>query len=161
MTLAPTPNNRQDLPVVSSSSNSHWKTNVQIGMASKYDILIVGGGPAGLSAAASIVRHDHKTVLLYLGKYRNAESKHMHTVSSWDHRDPAEFRRASLAGLERYGSITVENVKIETLKQKDAGTFEAFGAGKAWTGKKVILAAGVEDVFLDIAGCAECWISAM
>lgn len=130
-------------------------------MASEYDILIVGGGPAGLSAASSIVRQDHKTVLFDSGKYRNAESKHMHTLPSWDHRDPAEFRSASLAGLERYGSVTVENVEIETIKQRDNGNFEASGGGKVWTGKKVILAAGVEDIFPHIAGYAECWVSAM
>lgn len=130
-------------------------------MASEYDILIVGGGPAGLSAASSIVRQDHKTVPFDSGKYRNAESKHMHTLPAWDHRDPADFRSASLAGLERYGSVTVENVEIETLKQKNNGNFEASGGGKVWTGKKVILATGVEDVFPDIPGYVECWISAM
>lgn len=130
-------------------------------MASEYDILIVGGGPAGLSAASSIVRQDHKTVLFDSGKYRNAYSKHMHTLPTWDHRDPADFRSASLAGLERYGSVTVENVEIETIKQKDNGNFEASGGGKAWTGKKVILATGVEDIFPAIPGYAACWVSAM
>lgn len=130
-------------------------------MASEYDILIVGGGPAGLSAAASIVRQDHKTVLFDSGKYRNAESKHMHTVPAWDHRDPAEFRSASLAGFERYGSVTVEDVDVESIKQNGDGKFEASGGGKIWTGKKVILATGVEDIFPDIAGYSDCWVSAM
>lgn len=130
-------------------------------MASEYDILIIGGGPAGLSAAASIVRQDHKTALFNSGKYRNAQSKHMHTVPGWDHRDPAEFRSASLAGLERYGSVTVENVEIETIKKNDDGTFEVSAAGKTWKGKKVILATGVEDIFPDIAGYADCWVSGM
>lgn len=130
-------------------------------MASEYDILIVGGGPAGLSAASSIVRQDHKTVLFDSGKYRNAESKHMHTLPSWDHRDPAEFRSASLAGLQRYGSFTVENVDVETIRQKDDGSFEVSAGGRIWAGKKVILATGVEDIFPDIAGYAECWVSAM
>lgn len=130
-------------------------------MASEYDILIIGGGPAGLSAAASIVRQDHKTALFDSGKYRNTQSKHMHTVPAWDHRDPAEFRSASLAGLERYGSVTVENVEVETIKKNDDGTFEVSAGGKTWKGKKVILATGVEDIFPDIAGYAECWVSGM
>ena len=130
-------------------------------MASEYDIIIIGGGPAGLSAAASIVRQDHKTLIFDSGAYRNAKSKYMHTLPSWDHRDPAEFRSASLSGLERYGSITVEQVEIETIKKSDDGIFEASGANKTWRGKKVILATGVEDIFPDIAGYAECWVSAM
>lgn len=130
-------------------------------MASEYDILIIGGGPAGLSAAASVVRQDHKTVIFDSQKYRNAESKHMHTVPTWDHRDPAEFRSAAITGLERYGTITVENVEIEAIKKNDDGTFEVTSAGTTWTGKKVVLASGVEDIFPDIAGYAECWVSAM
>lgn len=128
-------------------------------MASVYDIIIIGGGPAGLSAAASIVRQDHKTVLFDSGKYRNAASKHMHTVPTWDHRNPADFRTSSRTDLERYGSVTVENVGIESLKQNENGLFVATGNGVTWMGKKVILATGVEDVFPDIPGYAECWVS--
>ncbi|KAI1123768.1 FAD/NAD(P)-binding domain-containing protein [Nemania abortiva] len=129
-------------------------------MASQYDIIIIGGGPAGLSAASSIVRQDHKTLLLDSGKYRNALSKHMHTVPSWDHKDPEEFRSAARAGLARYGSVTVENAEVVSLKKRPDELFEAAtGDGKTWVGKKIILATGVEDVFPDIPGYADCWVS--
>lgn len=130
-------------------------------MASEYDIIIIGGGPAGLSAAASIVRQDHKTILFDSGKYRNAETKHMHTLPSWDHRDPAEFRAASLADFKRYESVTVENTEIESVKKNEDSTFTVTGGGKSWTGKKLLLATGVEDVFPDIPGYADCWVSGM
>lgn len=128
-------------------------------MSLQYDILIIGGGPSGLSAASSIVRQDHKTVLFDSGKYRNSQSKHMHTVPTWDHKDPTEFRAAARADFKRYGSVTVEDVEIESIKQRGDGLFEATGAGKTWVGKKVILATGVEDIFPDIPGYAECWVS--
>lgn len=130
-------------------------------MAFEYEIMVIGGGPAGLSAASSIVRQSHKTVLFDSGKYRNSLSKHMHTVASWDHRDPAAFRAAARADLDRYGSVTVENVEIESIKKRDDGLFEATADGKTWTSKKVVLATGVEDVFPEIPGYAECWVSAM
>jgi thioredoxin reductase len=80
-------------------------------MASEYEIIIIGGGPAGLSAAASVVRQDHKTVLFDSGKYRNAQSKHMHTVPTWDHQDVSKSRPSSnattdfsrLQAMERHG----------------------------------------------------------
>ncbi|KAI3317877.1 FAD/NAD(P)-binding domain-containing protein [Xylariaceae sp. AK1471] len=129
-------------------------------MTSQFDIIIIGGGPAGLSAASSIVRQDHKTLLIDSGEYRNASSKHMHTVATWDHKDPEEFRAASRADLARYGSVTVENAEVKTLRQREDDLFEAAtGEGKMWTAKKIILATGVEDVFPDIAGYRDCWVS--
>jgi gliotoxin/aspirochlorine biosynthesis thioredoxin reductase len=130
-------------------------------MAAEYDIIIIGGGPAGLSAAASIVRQDHETILFDSSSYRNSEAKHMHTVPSWDHRDPAEFRAVSLAEFKRYGSVTVQNTKIEIVGQNKDSTFTVKGGGKTWTGKKLLLATGVEDIFPDIPGYAECWVSGM
>ncbi|KAK2611673.1 hypothetical protein N8I77_005003 [Diaporthe amygdali] len=128
-------------------------------MASEYDIIIIGSGPAGLSAAASIVRQDHTTLLFDSGKYRNAKTNHMHTVPSWDDRGPAEFRAASPRDLERYGTVTVEHIEVERIKQNQNGIFEATAAGKTWTGKKVILATGVEDVFPNIPSYTDCWVS--
>ena len=130
-------------------------------MALEYDIIIIGGGPAGLSAASSVVRQDHKTILFDSGRYRNSLSKHMHTVPTWDHRDPHEFRTAARADLERYGSVTVEATEVFRLVQREDGVFEATAGGKTWTGKKVILSTGVEDVFPDIEGYPECWVSGM
>lgn len=128
---------------------------------SEFDIVIVGGGPAGLSGASSIVRQGHKTLLFDSGKYRNALTKHMHTVPGWDHQDPATFRGKARADLERYGCVTVENVEVETLKKREDGVFEATSNGKSWMGRKIVLATGVEDILLDIPGYQECWVSGM
>ena len=87
-------------------------------MALVYDVIIVGGGPAGLSAASCLVRQGHKTVLFDSGKYRNALTKHMHTIPGWDHQDPAVFRAKAREELERYGSVTVEDVEVETLQEE-------------------------------------------
>lgn len=85
----------------------------------------------------------------------------MHTVSSWDHRDPADFRDASLTELQRYGTVTVDPTEVESIKQTEDGMIEATGNGKKVKGKKLILATGVEDVFPEIPGYADCWVSGM
>jgi thioredoxin reductase len=130
-------------------------------MTSKHEIVIIGCGPIGLSAAASNLREDHKTVLFDSRKYRNAEYKHMHTVPIWDYQDPANFRAAARKDFERYGSIVIKNVKVKNLTHPEDEPFEATANGKTWTGKKVILATGVEDVFLDILGYVDCWVAGM
>jgi thioredoxin reductase len=119
-----------------------------------FDILIVGGGIAGLSAAASIVRQNHTVLVLDSQKYRNAGSYHMHTVATWDHRNPADWRAAARKDLERYGTVSI--------KYEEDDTFCATSAsGRMWKARKIILATGVEDIFPDIFGYAENWITGM
>lgn len=62
------------------------------------DTLLIGGGPAGLSAALALARQLHSAVVFDSGVYRNALSKHMHTVATWDHKDPARVPRRHAQG---------------------------------------------------------------
>lgn len=131
-------------------------------MSLDFDVIVIGGGPAGLGAASAIARQDHTTVLFDSREYRNAKGKYMHTVPTWDHRDPKDFRSAARADFGRYGAlVTVENVKVDHIRQREEGVFEALVGAQVYTGKKVILATGVEDVFPDIPGYSECWGSGM
>jgi thioredoxin reductase len=127
------------------------------------DILIIGGGPAGLSAASSIVRQSHTTTILDSGTYRNDGSDYMHTLPTWDHRSPSEFRAAAIRDFERYGTVTVEKAEVESVeKDEDHGTFVAKTTdGRTFSARKLILATGVVDLFPDIPGYAECWVSGM
>ncbi|RYP39290.1 hypothetical protein DL767_002299 [Monosporascus sp. MG133] len=94
-------------------------------VATEYDIVVIGGGPAGLSVASSIVGQDHSIVLFDSGKCRNAESRRMQTMPTWDHRNTEQFRAAARADFRRYGSIAAENTVIESVKQRGDGLFEA------------------------------------
>ncbi|OCL14901.1 FAD/NAD(P)-binding domain-containing protein [Glonium stellatum] len=131
-------------------------------MRTTAEILVIGGGPAGLSAATAIVRQSHSTILFDSGIYRNIAANYLHTLPTWDHRNPKDFRLAAKKDLERYGTVTVEGVEVKTIKQTAEGLFEASSEdGRTWVGHKVILATGVEDVFPDIPGYAECWATAI
>jgi thioredoxin reductase len=96
---------------------------------STLDVLIVGGGPAGLAVATGLARQLYTAVVFDSGVYRNARTKHMHNVPAWDHRDPAEFRakvRSEL--LARYDTVRFEETKIESIRRTEAGRFEATDA---------------------------------
>lgn len=131
-------------------------------MSLDFDVIVIGGGPAGLGAASAVARQDHTAVLFDSGEYRNAKGTHMHTVPTWDHRNPNEFRSAARADFRRYGAlVTVANAEVDHIKQREDGIFEAVAGAQVYTGKKVVLATGVEDVFPDIPGYSDCWGSGM
>jgi thioredoxin reductase len=123
------------------------------------DVLVLGGGPAGLAAATSLSRQLVPTIIFDSGKYRNEAARHMHNIPGFDHAAPANFRAASRSELTgRYRTNTFVDRQVTNLRKLDSGLFEATDSqGQAYTGKKVVLATGVRDLFPDIPGYADCW----
>lgn len=128
------------------------------------DALIVGGGPAGLSAALAFARQNQTAIVFDSGRYRNNAADFMHLIPGLDHIAPNVFRDTARTQIaERYDTIRMQLwTDLVTAKQIDGGIFEVVdGAGTSWQGKKMILATGVEDVLPDIPGYADCWGKAM
>lgn len=129
------------------------------------DVLVIGGGPAGLAAALSLCRQNHSVTVFDSGDYRNKYASEMHMVSTWDHRPPGEYLAASREELSRRYADQFKLVKEElTAIERTPGTarglsvFEARDeAGGEWKGRKVILATGVRDLLPFIDGFEDCW----
>lgn len=131
-----------------------------------YDVLIIGGGPAGLSIATTIVRQLQTAIVLDSGAYRNGRSEHMHGVPGFDHVDPVVFRTKAKGDiLKRYDTVEFRKTRITEVKKVSLGDLEGghehFQAtdwqGNVFLGRKVALATGVKDVLPDIDGYNECW----
>ena len=128
------------------------------------DVLIIGAGPAGLAAATGLARQLYTAVVFDHKVYRNARATHMHNVAGWDHQPPSAFRaKAREDILARYQTIQFHDVVVsEVRKNQTTGYFEAVDAtGLVWTGRKLVLATGVTDIYPDIEGYADCWGYAM
>src|SRR5437588_12404611 len=129
-------------------------------MATRTEVLIIGGGPSGLSAALSLARARRAAVLFDSGDYRNAPTKHLHTFITWDHRDPAELRTAARKELfqGRYSTVKYSKTAVSAVAKLPDGTFKATDAtGSEWVGDKLVLATGVTDILPDLPGFAGCW----
>jgi thioredoxin reductase len=124
-------------------------------MQSRHDVIIVGGGPAGLSAALVLGRCRRSVLLFDHGRYRNAAARAVHGFLSRDGVPPAELRRAARAELARYPSVAVRELEV-TRACAVAGGFEVTtrDGERAWA-RKLVLATGVTDRVPAVQGLRE------
>lgn len=95
-----------------------------------FDVLIIGGGPAGLTAGVTLARQQHSAMILESGTYRNGNSQHMHNVPTWDHRNPTDFRVAALKDvLENYRTNKWSEAQISWIT-KNSTHFTVGEAGE-------------------------------
>lgn len=127
------------------------------------DVAIIGGGPAGLTAAGALARQLHTAIVFDTQTYRNKKSTHMHMVPTWDHKDPKDFRATAKADiLARYSTIQFIDIGVTSIEKISDSHFKLVDANdKEWNFRKVILALGMTDTLPDIEGYAELWTKRM
>lgn len=110
-----------------------------------YDAVIVGGGPAGLSAALILGRCLREVLIIDHGRPRNAYSHKMHGFLSQHDICPSEFLELSKKQLSNFETVKYRNGEA-TLVKKIKNTFEVtLNSGEKVTSKKLLLATGVVD----------------
>lgn len=122
-----------------------------------YDVIIVGGSYAGLSAAMSLGRSLRKVLVIDSGKPCNAQTPHSHNFLTQDGRTPAEISSIAKSQVLLYETVEFQN-DLATKGTKTPDGFEiGLESGRTVRGKKLILATGIIDRLPDIPGFAACW----
>lgn len=122
-----------------------------------FDVIVAGGGPAGLQAALALGRARRRVLLCDSGEPRNAVTGVIHGFLSRDGIDPAELRRIAGTELARYPTVELRAVAIAAARPAE-GRFEVeLADGAKEVAAKLILATGVVDELPALPGLGELW----
>lgn len=113
---------------------------------------IIGGGPAGLSAALVLGRARRKVVLFDDGQPRNAATMHTHGFLTRDGVKPEELRRLARQDIRKYPSVQFESKRIAGMMPIRGGFRLQADDGKLYEARKLLLATGLKERLPDIRG---------
>src|SRR4051794_39644614 len=117
-----------------------------------YDVIVVGGGPAGLSAALILGRALRRVLVVDAGTPRNQASRAVHGFFSRDGTPPNELRRIAREQLRRYPTVRLEEGRVEDAMREEDGFVVRTGPGTRYRARKLILATGLVDVLPEVEG---------
>lgn len=118
------------------------------------DVIVLGGGYAGLSAALWLGRYRRRTLVLDSGRTRNRFAHASHGYLGSDGLDPAEIRDRALHDIARYDTVRIED-GVATAVLAEDGILEVSSSAGDFSTRRLLLASGVKDVMPDIPGFGE------
>lgn len=122
-----------------------------------FDVIIIGGSYAGLSAAMSLGRSLRTVLIIDGGKPCNRQTPQSHNFITHDGEKPQLIAQQAKAEVLRYKTVHfVEDFALSGNKIKTGFEIRT-GRGKTYTARKLIFATGVKDEMPDIIGFAACW----
>jgi thioredoxin reductase len=120
----------------------------------EFDVLIVGAGPAGLSAALLLGRCHRKALLCDEGRQRNLSSHAIHGLLGREGHAPSDFLAEARNELSRYKSVSVRGTRVTAVIPGGEGFKFVCADGTSGTALKVLLATGLVDELPELPGIA-------
>ncbi|WP_433256613.1 FAD-dependent oxidoreductase [Streptosporangium sp. CA-135522] len=128
-----------------------------VGEERRYDVVVVGGGAAGLSGALTLARARRSVLVIDAGRPRNAPAAHVHAYLTREGMPPSQLLAAGRAEVTGYGGeiVTGDVVAAERL---DRGSFRVvLGDGSAVVADRLLVATGLVDELPPLPGMAQRW----
>lgn len=130
--------------------------NVLQRCAAVFDVIVVGGGPAGLSAALMLGRCRRRVLICDEGRPRNRHSRAIHGFLTRDGTPPLELNALGRGELVQYG-IDFRNSAATGVTPEQHGFSVSLSDGRIERTKFLLLATGVVDELPDVPGLSECY----
>jgi thioredoxin reductase len=121
----------------------------------RVDVIIVGGGPAGLSAALVLARARRRVAIFDEGQPRNAVSQAAHGFFTRDGTPPAELREMGREQLRAYPDVSFDAVRVVDAARTEGGFEVSTANGRRVRARKLVLATGLVDKLPAVVGMAE------
>lgn len=119
-----------------------------------YDVAVIGGGPAGLSAAIWLARYQRSVVVVDSGDPRNWETRGVNGFLGLPKIPPSDLRASGREECRRYGVQLIDQEVCSVRQNDDSSVVIDLADGRALSAKRLLLAIGVKDVWPEIPGLA-------
>ena len=121
-----------------------------------YEVIIIGGSYAGLSAALTLGRSLRKTLVIDAGQPCNRFTPHSQNFLTHDGRKPSEISGIAKEQVQQYKTVEfLDGMTLSAEKTPEGFTVETDQG--PFSSKRLVIAAGIKDILPDIPGVAECW----
>ncbi|USQ75649.1 NAD(P)/FAD-dependent oxidoreductase [Ornithinimicrobium cryptoxanthini] len=122
-----------------------------------YDVVVIGGGAAGLSAALVLSRARRKVLVVDAGAPRNAPASHMHGYLSRDGLPPHELLAVGRDEVTRYSGEVVAGTVTDLVPDGRNGFWVLLGDGQRIPARRLLVTTGLHDELPDIPGLSDRW----
>lgn len=127
----------------------------------EFDVIVVGGSYAGLSAATQLARARRRVLVIDAGQRRNRYAQHSHGFLGQDGREGATIAAEGRAQLMKYPTVRWQEGAATQAVPHDGGFRVTLADGSAHHAQRLVLATGMADELPSIAGLAERWGSSV
>ena len=123
----------------------------------RYDVVVVGGGAAGLSGAVALARSRRSVLVVDAGEPRNAPADGVHNLLGQEGRPPAELLAAGRDEVRGYGGTVVRGTAVGARRDADGLLAVELGDGSTVRARGLLVATGLVDELPAVPGVAELW----